>query len=94
MGCLKKFANTQNVDWGHPEIDDDYFEDSSAVENAQIHRSLRQLMDQVNSTWQTPDQGLIRKAETNDSDSCSGKVVDLETKSPISIKLGLLLFCT
>ena len=28
-----EFANLQNVGWYHPEIDDDYSEDSFAVEN-------------------------------------------------------------
>ena len=80
-GVSEEFANTQNVDWDHPEIDDEYFEDSFAVENTQPHRSLRQLMDQVNSSWQTPDPGLIRAAETNDSDIDSGDIADLEANT-------------
>ena len=60
-GVSEKFANTQNVDWDHLEIDDDYSEDSFGVENTQSHRSLRQLMDQVKNSWQTPDPGLIRQ---------------------------------
>ena len=39
-GVSEEFANTQNVDWDHPEIDDEYSEDSFAVENTQPHRSL------------------------------------------------------
>ena len=80
-GVSEEFPNTQNVDWDHPEIDDEYFEDSFAVENTQPHRSLRQLMDQVNSSWQTPDPGLIRAAETNDSDIDSGDIADLEANT-------------
>ena len=60
-GVSEEFANTQNVDWDHPENDDDYSEDGFAVENTQPHRSLRQLMDQVNSSWQTLDPGLIQQ---------------------------------
>ena len=41
----EEFANTHNVDWDHPKIDDDYSEDSFGVENIQPHRSFRQLMD-------------------------------------------------
>ena len=80
-GVSEEFANTQNVDWDHPEIDDEYSEDSFAVENTQPHRSLRQLMDHVNSSWQTPDPGLIRAAETNDSDIDSGDIADLEANT-------------
>ena len=80
-GVSEEFANTQNVDWDHPENDDDYSEDSFAVESIQPHRSLRQLMDQVNSSWQTPDPGLIRAAETNDSDIDSGDIADLEANT-------------
>ena len=80
-GLSEEFANTQNVDWDHPETDDVYSEDSFAVENTQPHRSLRQLMDEVNSSWQIPDPGLIRAAETNDSDIDSGDIADLEAKT-------------
>ena len=80
-GVSEEFANTQNVDWDHPEIDDEYSEDSFAVENTQPHRSLRQLMDQVNSSWQTPDSGLIRAAEINDSGIDSGDIADLEANT-------------
>ena len=38
-------------------------------------------MDQVNSSWQTPDPGLIRAAETNDSDIDSGDITDLEANT-------------
>ena len=38
-------------------------------------------MDQVNSIWQTPDPGLIRAAETNDSDIDSGDIADLEVNT-------------
>ena len=80
-GVSDEFANTQNVDWDHPEIDDEYSEDSFALENTQSHRSLRQLMDQVISSWQTPDTGLIRAAETNDSDIDSGDIADLKANT-------------
>ena len=49
-GVSEEFPNTQNIDWDDPENDDDYSEDSFADENTQPHRSLRQLMDQVNSS--------------------------------------------
>ena len=39
-GVSEEFANTQNVDWDHPEIDDDYSKVSFAVEKTQPHRSL------------------------------------------------------
>ena len=55
--------------------------DSFADENTQPHRSLRQLMDQENSSWQTPDRGLIRAAETNDSDIDSGDIANLEANT-------------
>ena len=77
-GVSEEFANTQNVDWDHPEIDDEYSEDSFAVENTQPHR---QLMDQLNSSWQTPDPGLIRAAETNDRDIDSRDIADLEANT-------------
>ena len=80
-GVSEEFTNIQNADWDHPENDDDYSEDSFAVENTQPHRSLRQLMDQVNSSWQTPDPDLIRTAETNDSDIDSGDIADLEAST-------------
>ena len=51
-GVSEEFANTQNVNWDHPENDDEDSEDSFAVENTQPQRSLRQLMDQLNSSWQ------------------------------------------
>ena len=38
-------------------------------------------MDQVNSSWQLPDPGLIRAAETNDSDFDSGDIADLEANT-------------
>ena len=38
-------------------------------------------MDQVNSNWKTPDPGLIRAAETNDSDIDSGDIADLEANT-------------
>ena len=38
-------------------------------------------MDQVNSSWQTLDPGLIRAAETNDSDIDSGDIADLEANT-------------
>ena len=76
-GVSEEIANTQNVDWDHPQIDDEY----SEVSFARTHRSLRQLMDQVNSIWQTPDPGLIRAAETNDSDIDSGDIADLEVNT-------------
>ena len=44
-GVSEEFASTHYVDWDHPEIDDDYSEDSFVVENKQPHRSFRQLMD-------------------------------------------------
>ena len=47
----EELANTQNVDCDHPENDADYSEDSFAAETTQSHRSLRQLMEQVNSSW-------------------------------------------
>ena len=72
----EKVANTQNVYWDHPQIDD-YSGDSFAVENTQPHRSLRQLMDQVNSSWQIPDHTLIRAAKTNDIDIDSGDIANL-----------------
>ena len=37
-GVSEEFANTQNVDWDHPEIDDDYSEDNFVVEKTQSHR--------------------------------------------------------
>ena len=80
-GVSEEFAKNQNVDWSHPDIDDDYSEDSFAVENTQSHRSLRQLMDQVNSSWQTPDPVLIRAAETKDSDIDRGDIADMEANS-------------
>ena len=39
-GVSEEFANTQNVDWDHPENDDDCSKDSFAVEKTQPHRSL------------------------------------------------------
>ena len=54
----------------------DYSDDSFAVENTQAHRSLRQMMDQVNKL-----AGLIRAAETNDSDTDSGDIADLEANN-------------
>ena len=77
-GVSDEIANVQNVGWENPKVDDDYSEDSFAVENTQPHHSVRQLMDQVNSSWQTPDPGLIRAAETNDSDIDSGDIANLE----------------
>ena len=47
----------------------------------QPYRSPQQLMDQINSSWQTPDPGLIRAAETNGSDIDSGNVTDLEANT-------------
>ena len=54
----------------------DYSDDSFAVENTQAHHSLRQMMDQVNKL-----AGLIRAAETNDSDTDSGDIADLEANN-------------
>ena len=73
----EEFAKTQNFYWDHPEFDDNYSKDSFAVENTQPYRSLQQLMDQINSSWRTPDPGLIRAAETNDSDIDSQDIADL-----------------
>ena len=47
----------------------------------QPYRSPQQLMDQINSSWQTPDPGLIRAAETNGSDIDSGNITDLEANT-------------
>ena len=79
-GVSEEFANSQNVDWDHPENDDDYSDDIFAVESTQPHRLLRHLIDQVNSRWQTPNPGLIRAAETN-SDIDSGNITDLESNT-------------
>ena len=38
-------------------------------------------MDQVNSSWQTPEPVLIRAAETNDSDIDSGDIADLQANT-------------
>ena len=38
-------------------------------------------MEQVNSSWQTPDTDLIRAAETNDSDIHSGDITDQEANT-------------
>ena len=38
-------------------------------------------MDQVNSSWQTPESGLIRASETKDSDIDSGDIADLEANT-------------
>ena len=35
-------------------------------------------MNHVKSSWQTPDPGLIRAVETNDSDIDSNDIADLE----------------
>ena len=77
----QNLAKTQNGDWDHQKIDDDYSLDSVAFEITQPHPSLRQLMDQVNSNWQTPEIGLIRAAETNDSEIDSKDITDLEAIS-------------
>ena len=38
-------------------------------------------MNQVNSSWQTPDPGLIRAVEINDSDIDSGDIAYLEANT-------------
>ena len=77
----EEIASLQNIDRDHPKTDDDFSEDSFAVENAQLYRSLRQLLDQIIGSWQNPDPGLIQAAETNDSGIDSGDIADLEAKT-------------
>ena len=80
-GVSEDFANTQNIDCDHAEIYDDYSQDRFDNETTQPHGSLRQLMDQVNSSWQTPDPGLIRASETPDSDIDNRDIADLESNT-------------
>ena len=80
-GESEESAHIQKVDWDHPETHDEHSEDSFAVNIEQPYRSLQKLINQVNNSWKTTTPGLIRAAETNDSDIDIGDIADLETNT-------------